>query len=534
MRAAALLLLLPLAAAAQIRQEAWNARPLAIVDLDAPDALALVGGRWRYRDAQVVDVEHRTVGADLRPSGPPNRTQDVVPHAGARDFDDTTWAVVPPGTLTARRGNGRLSFGWYRLQATLPERVGTTPVAGTTVVFEVVADDYAEVWVDGRMAPVLGQTGGPVVKGFNAPNRVVVARGAMPGQRITLAVFAANGPLSQPPGNFLWIRSAVLEFHRAADIGGIERVPVVVTREDPALDAIVPRDVAWERLATGFLFTEGPLWVRDGGYLLFSDPNANTIYRWSPDGQVSVFRTKSGYAGIDVGEYGQPGSNGLALDGEGRLTVDEHGRRRVVRIEQTGAVTVLADRYEGQRLNSPNDLVYKADGSLYFTDPPFGLPKVFDDPRKELAHSGVYRWTPDGRLTLLATDLAGPNGLAFSPDEKTLYVDNWDERKKVVMRYDVAADGTLERGRVFLDATVTDPGEQAWDGLKVDARGNVYVAGPGGIWVVSPEGKRLGRIAGPEQPANFAFGDEDGKTLYITARSSVYRMRLAVPGAGRR
>jgi gluconolactonase len=518
-------------ASGQLRPGAWNPRPQAIVDLDTADGLALVRGTWRYADAKVVDVAHRAVGPDLRPSGAPNRTQDVDLQAGAVDFDDASWPVLPPGTLTARRGNGRLSFAWYRLHLTLPEHVGRIPVTGATVVFEVVVDDYAEVWVDGRLAPVLGQTGGTVVQGFNAPNRIVVARDAQPGQRITLAVFGANGPLSQPPGNFVWIRSATLELHRAGDVGGGERVPVTVTRKDPALDAIVPPDAAWERLASGFLFTEGPLWVRDGGYLLFSDPNANTIYRWSPDGHVSVFRAKSGYAGVDVGEYGQPGSNGLALDADGRLAVDEHGRRRVVRIEKTGAVTVLADRYQGKRLNSPNDLVYRSDGALYFTDPPFGLPRFFDDPRKELPYSGVFRIGPDGMLALLTTELAGPNGLAFSPDERVLYVANWDERRKVVMRYEIRPDGSLANGRVFVDATTSDPGEQAWDGLKADRQGNVYLAGPGGIWIVSPEGKELGRIAGPEQPANFAFGDDDGRTLYITARTSVYRMRLGIPGA---
>jgi gluconolactonase len=202
-----------------------------------------------------------------------------------------------------------------------------------------------------------------------------------------------------------------------------------------------------------------------------------------------------------------------------------------VRIEKTGAVTVMADRHEGKRLNSPNDLVYKSDGALYFTDPPFGLPKVFDDPRKELGYSGVYRLAPDGTLTLLTTELGGPNGLAFSPDERYLYVDNWDERRKVVMRYEVQPDGTLAHGTMFVDATASHPGEQAWDGLKVDRRGNVWLAGPGGIWIVSPDGKELGRVAGPEQPANFTFGDDDGRTLYITARTSIYRMRVGVAGA---
>jgi gluconolactonase len=179
-------------------------------------------------------------------------------------------------------------------------------------------------------------------------------------------------------------------------------------------------------------------------------------------------------------------------------------------------------------LNSPNDLVYKSDGSLYFTDPPFGLPKAFDDPRKETPFSGVYRWS-NGQLQLLTTDMTGPNGLAFSPDERYLYVGNWDDKKKIVMRYDVKPDGTLAHGRVFFDMT-SAPGEDAIDGLKVDRQGNVYVSGPGGLWILSPAGKHLGTIVGPEHPHNCAWGDADGKTLYLTAQTGLYRIRLNIPG----
>jgi gluconolactonase len=349
-----------------------------------------------------------------------------------------------------------------------------------------------------------------------------------PGQQIQLAVLAANAPLSDPPPNFVWVRSATLDFHRDPTLGVRRETGGDVLRLDPAVDAIVPRDAVIEKVAGGFQFTEGPVWHPDG-YLLFSDPNANTIYRWSQDGGVSVFRTKSGYAGVDVGEYGQPGSNGLTLDPEGRLTIDEHGRRRVVRQERNGVITVLADRFDGKRLNSPNDLVYRSDGALYVTDPPFGLPRFFDDPRKELPYSGVYR-VADGKVQLVARDLTGPNGLAFSPDERFLYVDNWDVDRKVIVRYPVRGDGTLGAGTVFVDATRSDPGEQAWDGLKVDRLGNVYAAGPGGVWILSPEGKHLGTIRAPETPANMAWGDDDGHTLYLTARTSVYRIRLTVPG----
>jgi gluconolactonase len=514
-------------ALAQVTADVPTVRPDAVVNLATAEGVALVHGRWRYSDARIVEVAHRGPGPDLRPSGPTNRTYDVTPHAGASDYDDAAWEAIEPSGLEARRSSGRLSFGWYRINITIPERVGEVSTAGSTVVFEIVVDDYAEVWVDGTQPLALGQAGAQVIKGFNAPNRVVVARDAKPGQRIQLAVFGANGPLSNPPGNFVWVRSATLDFYKQGRVGRLAELKAEVRRVDPALDAIVPEGLTIEKLAGGFLFTEGPVWVPEG-YLLFSDPNANTVYRWAPDGQVSVFRTKSGYAGTDIGEYGQPGSNGITLDPQGRVTINEHGNRRVVRIEKNGVVTVLADRYEGKRLNSPNDLVYRADGTLFFTDPPFGLPKAFADQRKELAFSGVYA-LKDGRLKLAAQDLTGPNGIALSPDQRYLYVANWDEKKKVVMRYRVHGDATLSDGEVFFDMT-SAPGEDALDGVKVDVRGNLYVSGPGGLWILSAEGKHLGTIVGPEHPHNLAWGDEDGRTLYLTAQTGLYRVRLKIPG----
>ena len=530
--AGAVLALILLAAgpelAAQTTIDAPAGRPAAVVDLATDEGLRLVKGQWRYRDAGVVEVAHRAAGVDLRPSGPPNQTYDIAPHAGGAGFDDSGWEVLPASQLQARKGNGRLSFNWYRTSITIPARLGSFDPTGSTVVLEIVVDDYAEVWVDGQLPVVLGQTGGALVKGFNAPNRVVVTRDARPGQRFQLAVFGMNGPVSNPPGNFIWVRSATLDFHRPGDAGRATPVPVEIVRHDPALDAIVPPSTRLEKLADGFLFTEGPVWVprtaATEGFLLFSDPNANTIYRWSPDGQVSVFRTKSGYTGVDIGEYEQPGSNGLALDHQGRLTINEHGNRRVTRLEQTGALTVLADRYQGQRLNSPNDLVYRSDGALYFTDPPFGLPKAFDDRRKELPFSGVFCLI-GGELKLVSAELAGPNGLAFSPDEKYLYVGNWDPRRKIVMRYEVRPDGSLTGGAVFLDLTAV-PGEDAIDGIEVDRRGNLYVSGPGGLWIVSPAGIHLGTIKTPEHPHNLAWGDDDGRALYLAARTGLYRLRL--------
>lgn len=526
------LMMVPALLAGQVTGDApVRGNPSAIVDLRTTAGAGLVGAAWRYHDAAIVEVAHRAVGSDLRPSGPPNRTCDLVPHAGVAGFDDSSWPVVPAESLEARRGNGRLSFGWYRTSITLPARVGMTDVTGTTVVFELVVDDYAEAWVNGSLPIVLGQAGGRFIRGFNAPNRIVLTRDARPGQRYEIAFLMANGPLSNPPGNYLWVRSASLEFYQAESARVGDVVAGDIRRVDPEFDRIVPRDAKIEKLAGGFQFIEGPVWVKDdGGYLLFSDPNANRIYRWTPDGEVSVFRTQSGYAGVDVGAYHQPGSNGLTLDADGRLTINQHGHRRVIRIERTGAVTVLADRYQGKRLNSPNDLVYRSDGTLYFTDPPFGLPRVFDDPAKETSWSGVYR-LKDGVLLLESRELSGPNGLAFSPDERFLYVDNWDVTRKVVMRYEVAADGSLGNGVVFADLTSV-PGDIALDGIKVDREGHVFVAGPGGVWVFAPDGRHLGTISPPEHVANMAWGDADGRTLYLTAATSLYRIHLRIAGAG--
>ncbi|MGC8794427.1 MAG: SMP-30/gluconolactonase/LRE family protein [Bryobacteraceae bacterium] len=309
--------------------------------------------------------------------------------------------------------------------------------------------------------------------------------------------------------------------------GEAQTGPGRIHRADPALDAIVPRTAVIEKVAGGFGFTEGPVWL-PGGSLLFSDIPNNAIYRWTPDGKVTIFRKPSGYDGTDAAPGAFIGSNGLTLDRQGRLVICEHGNRRVTRLEKDGKLTILADRYQGKRLNSPNDAVFKSDGSLYFTDPPYGLAKQDDDPAKELPFSGIYRLA-GGDLQLLSKDLTRPNGLAFSPDEKYLYVANSDVQRKIWMRFEVRPDGTLGTSQVFYDVTrETAPGLP--DGLKVDRKGNVYATGPGGVWIFSPEGRHLGTIEPPEVPANCAWGDKDGRTLYITARTSVYRIRLAIPG----
>jgi gluconolactonase len=521
---------------ASVNACAQTAAPEAAIDLATNEGARLVKGQWRYSDTRIVEVEFKAPGADKQPTGVPIRTYDYEPKAGVADFDDSNWQVIAPTSLGERRATGRLCFNWYRINLTIPERVGDFDPTGATVVFETALDDYAEVWVDGELSRYLGQMGGSVISGWNAPNRLVIGRNVRPGQRIQLAVFGANGPLSDPPTNFIWVRYAKLEFFRGAKeplaLTPSEVNVQIVKKDAEAIEKIVGPNPKIFKLAEGFQFTEGPVWIRDGGYLLFSDPNSNVIYKYTPNGNLSgkleVFRTPSGYSGADIAEYKQPGSNGLTLDPQGRLTINQHGNRRVVRLEKDGSETVLADRYEGKRLNSPNDLVYRSDGTLFFTDPPFGLPKFFEDPRKDLTFSGVYSLR-NGKLQLVSKDFTGPNGLAFSPDEKYLYVGNWDERKKVVMRYEVSADDTLRNGEVFFDLTAAR-GEDAIDGLKVDQAGNVYVSGPGGLWVLSPAGKHLGTIIAPKHIHNMAWGDDDGKTLYLCARSGLYRMRLNIAG----
>ncbi|MBI4003123.1 MAG: SMP-30/gluconolactonase/LRE family protein, partial [Nitrospira defluvii] len=309
----------------QVTGDAPGVRPDAIVDLKTDEGMALVKGRWRYRDVKVIEVDHHSPGADLAPSGPPNRTQDIDVHAGAADFDDTSWEQIKPAQLEERRSTGRLCFNWYRTRVTVPSKVGSFDPTGATVVFEIAIDDYAEIWVDGKLPLVLGQAGGQLIKGFNAPNRVMLTRNARVGQTIQLAVFGINGPLSNPPGNFIWVRSATLDFYKPNQIGPRQFVNTEIVTVDPSLDQIIAPGTQLERLAGGFLFTEGPVWVpataNSEGYLLFSDPNRNMIYKWTPDGEVSVFRERSGYSGADVAEYRQPGSNGLSLDPKGRLTI---------------------------------------------------------------------------------------------------------------------------------------------------------------------------------------------------------------------
>ncbi len=315
-----------------------------------------------------------------------------------------------------------------------------------------------------------------------------------------------------------------------------------VEKLDPALDKLMAADARLERVATGFnKWTEGPVWTRDGS-LLFAEIPANNIDRWKPGESATVFIHPSGYEGSAAYGGPEPGSNGMTLDPDGRVTVAGHARRNVWRLESVdpkAQITVLADSYEGKKLNSPNDVVYKSDGSLYFTDPPYGLPtQGDDDPLKELKVNGVYRilgarqhkaGTPpeNDKLQLIIKDIGRPNGIAFSPDEKYLYIA--ESGKKVWLRYKVQPDGSATDGETFLDAS-SEKAAGAPDGMRVDKKGNIYSAAPGGVWIISPAGKHIGTIKVPEVVGNVAWGDKDGKTLYIVASTSVYKFRTKVAG----
>jgi len=301
-----------------------------------------------------------------------------------------------------------------------------------------------------------------------------------------------------------------------------------VERLSPGLDDIVSPDATFEILSDGHEWTEGPVWVPALQSVLYSDIPNNAIYRWSEERGGSLWLTPAGYTG-EVERGGESGSNGLALDSEGRLILAQHGDRRIARLEASltapePVFTTLTGAFEGKRYSSPNDLAIKSTGDLYFTDPPYGLEHGVDDPAKELEINGVYRLATDGSVTRLVDDLSRPNGVLFSPDETILYVSNSDPKQPVVRAYDAQPDGSITNGRVFFDS---------WgDGMAVDQAGNVYVtAGATGVLVISPDGRHLGTLVTTERTSNCAFGD-DGSTLYVTSDMYLVRIRLKVKGAG--
>lgn len=304
-----------------------------------------------------------------------------------------------------------------------------------------------------------------------------------------------------------------------------------VVRIDPRLDQLIDKDAKIEVLSSGFDWSEGPVWVGDAkdGYLLFSDIPRNSVMKWKEGTGASLFMKPSGYTG--VAHYGgEPGCNGLILDPQGRLVSCEHGDRRISVLTKEGGKRTMVDNYMGKRLNSPNDGTFKSNGDFYFTDPPYGLPNRYDDPRRELDFCGVYRLAKDGTLTLLTKEMTRPNGIAFSPDEKTLYVAQSDPEAALWKAFPVNPDGTLGKSKVFCDVTENVgklPGLP--DGLKTDLKGNVFATGPGGCYIFAPEGELLGRISTGERTANCAWGN-DGTVLYLTADTYLVRIQTKTKG----
>ena len=304
----------------------------------------------------------------------------------------------------------------------------------------------------------------------------------------------------------------------------------IVIFED-GMNELVPSDAKIELLASGFEWSEGPLWIpnANGGFLIFSDIPRNSIMKWKAGEGISLFMKPSGYTG--VADYGrEPGSNGLTLDQQGRIIFCEHGDRRISRLEKEGGKKTLVDSYKGKRFNSPNDAIVNSNGDIYFTDPPYGLPQGFEDPRRELDFCGVYRRSPDGKITLLTKEMARPNGIAFSPNEKVLYVAQSDSKNPIIRAFPVKSDGTLDKGKVLFDFTTfmqSLPGGP--DGLKVDQHGNLFATGPGGVYVITPEGQLLGRIQTGKRTSNCAWGD-DGSVLYMTVDDTLCRIKTKTKG----
>jgi gluconolactonase len=306
-------------------------------------------------------------------------------------------------------------------------------------------------------------------------------------------------------------------------IGSIERI-------DPAINDIISENAVVEILADGYDWTEGPLWIESQKMLLYSDVPKNVVHKWTEENGAEVYLTPSGYTGTAPTKSGEPGSNGLVLDNDGRLVLCQHGDRRISRMDAPldqpkSAFTALAAGYEGKKFNSPNDVVFRSNGDLFFTDPPYGLPTQDEsDPTKEILFQGVYKVSADGKITLLIDSLTRPNGIVLTPDEKTIIVANSDPKKAIWYAFDLAENDSVTNARVFYNAT----GEKengSPDGLKIDKNGNVFASGPGGIWIFNKDAKVIGKIKIPANTANCAFADND-KTLYITSDNYLLRIKL--------
>jgi gluconolactonase len=418
-------------------------RPDAVVDLQTAGGVALVGGEWRYSDCRVEEIEFVELGSPEDPLGPgtvPNRTYDVVPHGEAADYDDSGWRALAPEETMLRLANGRVCFNWYRIAVTIPQRVGEFDAAGATVVFETVVDDYAEVWVNGALPFALGDSGGHVAAGFNAPNRVVLTRDARPGDRFVIAVFGINGPISASPRNYIWMRTASLDFYAPERARVGEDAPFEAEGELPLAGGV-------EAIAGGFDGIDAVLPAPDGAILFAS---SGTIYRWR-DGVVTVFRAKSDAAG-------------LAFSPDGLLTIAQRERGRILRVNPHGDTTVLRDG-----LDDPRAVAYEDNGDL----------------------------------------LVHPPAIAFAS------------------RYAVDGEGILTIDRDGGVDVLCDFDDEP-RGIAVDEHGRLYVAGAGGVSLLSAEGDRLGALRLSERPRSLAFA---GDTLYIGGDTTLFQVRLTTKGA---
>ena len=307
-----------------------------------------------------------------------------------------------------------------------------------------------------------------------------------------------------------------------------------IDRKDPKLDELIPKDAVIEVLAGGYKWTEGPVWDKKGSFLLFSDIPNNRIVKWSAKGGTSDFLKPSGYTGSEKFTGEEPGSNGLAFDKDGTLVLCQHGDRRIAKLGKDGKFVTVVDKYMGKRLNSPNDLVFAKNGDMYFTDPPYGLPGQMKDPAKELDFQGVYRLNAKGELALLTKEMSRPNGIGLSPDEKTLYVANSDPALAIWRAFPIKDDGTLGPGKTIFDATadvIASPNKGLPDGLKVDAKGNIFATAVNGVYVFAPDFTFLGRIVTNDKTANCGWGD-DGTVLYLCTNDKLTRVKTSTKGLG--
>jgi gluconolactonase len=507
-----------------------SGRPIATIDLMKEDGLRQVRGQWRTSDVAIVPSDF---------NGTKRGVYDYSPHAGAKDFDDFNWPVIPKESLEGEAGEskpheGRMSFEWYRLTVTVPERIGDIETTGSTVVFDTTIDDYSEIWVNGELLRWIGEVGAGTISGFNAPNRLVIGRNVKPGQKIQIAVFAINGPISAAPANTVFMRKGTrLDFYCCmSGPVALDPVPDVNSSiEDPDNTGLAPqvinRDPHLKKLAEGLGPTSSAAWS-EKGYLIFNNVDTGVLYRYDPvNARVSIFSPYANASRIGGDTTGATRPKAIAFDPQGALVVAQEGKHNIVRINQDGTESVIADSHQGVPLNGPAALVYRADGILYFTDLYTNHASSSDPTAPEARHSGVYSLS-NGQFRLLADDLPTPVALALSPRGRFLYV--LDSETKVVMRYCTNVDGSVAKGEVFFDLAALSSYSPA-TAIAVGQRGDVYIAGPGGIAILSPQAKYLGAIVLQNGPRTIAWGDPASRALFLTAADGLYQLRISIPAA---